>query len=132
MSHKPTSNTANTPSYRITTPGHTTQTPHGSGGQHAAENTKGAFAKAGEATESVRQNINAYADTMISGESKTDRDNDYHTQEIKQHGGTGIHPDAKKAGDEAARGLGKVAGKMEDLVDGKKTTSSPGTGTTRY
>lgn len=108
----------------MTTPGHTNQTPHGSSGQGAAEKTKGAFAKAGEATESVRQNINAYADTMISGESKRDHSNDYHTTEIKQHGGTGIHPDAKRAGDETAKAAGKVAGKVENLVDGNKSNTS--------
>lgn len=60
---------------------------------------------------------------MISGRSKTDtKNNDYHTKEIKGRESTGIHPDAKKAGEEIAKGAGAAAGKVEGFVEKHKHT----------
>lgn len=77
-------------------------------GQRAAEQTKGFFHQAGEASESLRQNVNSFADNLLGGN--------------KQHSSTGVHPDAKKTVDEMAKGVGAATGEVEKVVDRNKRT----------
>ena len=108
-------------------------------GQKAAEQTKAAMKQAGvsrypvshlhnlpskpshhqETSESIRQNINSYIDTLLSDSSGN-----------KEHSSTGINPDAKKTGDELAKGAGAVAGKVENLTKSEKSTTSAPSATT--
>ena len=87
-------------------------------GEKAAESIRSAFHRAGvsethsalnlpftlltalqEVPESLRTNINSFADNLLGGN--------------KQHDGTGIHPDAKKTGDGIVEGVHTVADKAE-------------------
>ncbi|KAK4631653.1 hypothetical protein CLAFUW4_03819 [Fulvia fulva] len=66
---------------------------NGAGGERAAEQTKGIFKGIGDATESLRKNVNAFADDMIGGKSNThantaDRDREYTTGHVAGSGTT--------------------------------------------
>ena len=69
---------------------------NGASGECAAENTKGFFKGVGDATESLRKNVNAFADDMIGSKSNThantaDRDREYTTGHVA---GSGVTHDA--------------------------------------
>lgn len=53
-------------------------------------------------SESIRKNINSYADNILGGN--------------KTHSSTGVHPDAKKTGAELEKGAGEAEKKIEDFV----------------
>lgn len=68
-------------------------TNNGASGEHAAEETKGVFQGIGNATESLRKNINAFADDLIGSKSNThantaDRDREYTTGHVAGSGTT--------------------------------------------
>ncbi|KAK3704990.1 hypothetical protein LTR37_013507 [Vermiconidia calcicola] len=75
-------------------------------GQRAAEETKSVFHQLGHASEGLRKNINSYADNLVGGN--------------KVHGSTGIHPDAKKTGDELGKGVETAGRKVEEVIDQNK------------
>ncbi|KAK5164679.1 uncharacterized protein LTR77_009885 [Saxophila tyrrhenica] len=76
-------------------------------GRKAADQTKGAFKGVGDASESARKNVNSFIDELGGNKQSS----------------SGIHPDAKKTGDEAAKGIGAAAGKVEGAVDKNKKSS---------
>lgn len=116
-------------------------------GERAAEKTKAAFQQAGEATEGLRKNINSFANTLVSGD-KTTTPTQHSTTgttgtanttstpnaasttsthpDPYPRTSTGIHPDAKKTGDELAKGAGKVAGHMENFAEKHSKTGNTG------
>ncbi|KAI6839818.1 hypothetical protein KC332_g6495 [Hortaea werneckii] len=78
-----------------------------SGGQKAAEDTKGVFKGLGEASEDLRKNVNSYADNMLNNSSHGTSNT---------HQSTGIHPDAKKTGEETKKGLEGAGKKLEEKM----------------
>ncbi|KAI7553522.1 hypothetical protein KC331_g1173 [Hortaea werneckii] len=78
-----------------------------SGGQKAAEDTKGVFKGLGEASEDLRKNVNSYTDSILSSNSHGTG---------KTHQSTGIHPDAKKTGEETKKGLEEAGKKLEEKM----------------
>jgi hypothetical protein len=52
--------------------------------------------------ESLRTNINSFADNLLGGN--------------KEHGSTGIHHDAKKTGDSISEGVHAAAVKAEKMI----------------
>ncbi|EME48249.1 hypothetical protein DOTSEDRAFT_70004 [Dothistroma septosporum NZE10] len=66
---------------------------NGASGERAAEETKGFFKDIGTATESLRKNVNAFADDLIGSKSNThantaDRDREYTTGHVAGSGTT--------------------------------------------
>ncbi|SMR46841.1 unnamed protein product [Zymoseptoria tritici ST99CH_1A5] len=76
-------------------------------GNKAAEQVKGGFKSVGDLGESIRSNINSFADDLLGGN--------------KTHESTGFSNDAKALGREVEKGA-ETAGQKAD-----NTTSAPGT-----
>ncbi|CAK3859948.1 Hypothetical predicted protein [Lecanosticta acicola] len=84
----------------------------GRGGEQAAENTKDFFKKAGDFSEGLRKDINAFADNIVGSKSGThsntaDRDREYTTGYTGStgssgvtgmHAGSGVHPTTTSEG----------------------------------
>ncbi|RMY77610.1 hypothetical protein D0863_01210 [Hortaea werneckii] len=60
-----------------------------------------------EASEDLRKNVNSYADNVLSSSNHGTG---------KTHHSTGIHPDAKKTGEETKKGLEGAGKKLEEKM----------------
>lgn len=59
-----------------------------------------------DAGEGIRKNVNSFADELL-GSNKT-------------HSSTGIHPDAKKTGNEAEKGVENAGKKLDETMNKRK------------
>ena len=59
-----------------------------------------------DAGEGLRKNVNSFADNLLGG--------------TKTHSSTGIHPDAKKAGNDLEEGVKDAGKKLDKMADKHK------------
>jgi len=76
-----------------------------SSGEKAAEQTKGFVKGVGDVTESLRKNVNSFADDMIGSKSNT-----HSNAADGTHASTGFSNDAQKAGEAVRESVNQASG----------------------